>query len=100
MNKQTNERTKEQTKEHKIFGISTTERNEVTYLHTIYEQTLIDGNQVGTYVGMYQTKEGTNERAQDIGIGSYLFTYVHTKGQTDEKNLYSEYEYISTLKYS
>ena len=52
-----------------------------------------------TYVGMYQTKEGTNERAQDIGIGSYLFKYVHTINQDDEKNLYSEHGYICTLKY-
>ena len=28
-----------------------------------------------TYVGMNQTKEGTNERAKDIGIVIYLYTY-------------------------
>ena len=34
-----------------------------------------------TYVGMYQTKEGTNERGKDIGIVIYLYTYVHTNDQ-------------------
>ena len=62
-NKQTNEQTNKQTKEREIFGISTTERSEVTYVRMIYDRSEDNINLLKprTYVG--ETKEGTNERS-------------------------------------